>query len=352
MTGSVDKAGAVRLGDLAERIGAKLKGDPDVEIVGVGPLREALPSQLSFLADGRHLPELMESRAAAFIVPPPFENIDRNLLVCANPYLAMALAAQRFAEPPHLPAGIDGSARVGEGCDLAPGVSVGPLALVGSGCRIGKGTRIYGGAVVGSDVQIGEDCLVYPRAVIQNGCRIGNGVIIHSGAVIGSDGFGFAPDERGRHVKIPQMGIVQIDDDVEIGANSTIDRATFGKTWIQRGTKIDNLVMIGHNVVVGEDSILVAQVGISGSTRVGSHVVLAGQVGISGHLEIGDGVRIGAKSGVHASIPAGDVSGIPAMPHKEWTKAMAVVRRLPQLREELRGLRAKVRELEDALRGE
>ena len=352
MKGILEEARVILLGDLAERIGATVKGDPNIEIRGTGPLRESLPDQLSFLADAGHLPELLESRAAAFIVPPSFGNIDRTLLLCDNPYLAMARAAQLFARPPYLAPGIDGGALVGAECELAPDVSVGPLAQLGVQCRVGRGTRIYGGAYLGCGVQIGEDCLIHPGATILDGCRIGNRVIIHSGTVVGSDGFGFAQDERGRHVKIPQVGIVQIDDDVEIGANSTIDRATFGRTWIQRGVKIDNLVMVAHNVVVGEDSILIAQVGVSGSSRLGRHVVLAGQVGIAGHLEIGDRVRIGAKSGVHNSIRRGDVSGIPAVPHKEWLKNMAGIRRLPQLREELRQLRAKVRELEESLRGE
>jgi UDP-3-O-[3-hydroxymyristoyl] glucosamine N-acyltransferase len=230
---------------------------------------------------------------------------------------------------------------------------VGPLAQIGTDSRIGRGTRIYGGAYLGAGVTVGEDCLVYPGVTILDGCCIGNRVIIHSGTVIGGDGFGFAQDEQGRHVKIPQVGIVQIDDDVEIGANCTIDRATFGRTWVQRGTKIDNLVMLAHNVEVGEHSILVSQVGVSGSTRLGKHVILAGQAGIVGHIEIGDGARVGAKSGVSHSIKAGeDMSGSPAMPHKEWLKAMVTLRRLPQMREELRNLTKKIAELEELLHRE
>ena len=194
---------------------------------------------------------------------------------------------------------------------------------------------------------------VAPGVTVLDGCRIGNGVIIHSGTVIGSDGFGYAQDEQGHHFKIPQTGIVQVDDDVEIGANCTVDRATFGRTWIQRGAKIDNLVQIAHNVVVGEDSILIAQVGISGSTRIGRHVILAGQVGVAGHLEIGDRVRVGAKSGVPHSIKAGeDVIGIPAVSRKEWFKAITSARRLDRVRAELRELGKKVQELEKELHGE
>jgi UDP-3-O-[3-hydroxymyristoyl] glucosamine N-acyltransferase len=262
--------------------------------------------------------------------------------------LSLAKAAQLFAENPDPPEGVHESAWVGDGVHLGKGVSIGPLAHVGHGASIGSGTVILGGAYLGSGVCVGENCLIHPRATILDRCRLGNRVIIHSGVVIGSDGFGFAQDEKGRHIKIPQVGIVQIDDDVEIGANCTIDRATFGRTWIQQGTKIDNLVQIAHNVTVGEHSILVAQVGISGSTRIGKHVILAGQVGIVGHIEIGDRVRIGAQSGVPYSVKAGeDVLGSPAMPHKEYLRCAAGFRHLPRFREELRELKAKVGKLEE-----
>jgi UDP-3-O-[3-hydroxymyristoyl] glucosamine N-acyltransferase len=197
---------------------------------------------------------------------------------------------------------------------------------------------------------VGEDCMIYPGVTILDSCRIGNRVIIHSGAVIGADGFGFAQDESGRHFKIPQMGTVQIDDDVEIGANCTIDRATFDRTWIQEGTKIDNLVMVAHNVVVGKHSLIISQTGISGSTRLGNHVILGGQVGLVGHIEIGDGARIGAKSGVNRSVkPWEDISGIPAVPHKEFLRNAANVRRIDSLKLELRELRARVHQLEEKL---
>ena len=194
------------------------------------------------------------------------------------------------------------SAFIGEGVSFGEGVSAGPFAHVGNNSQIGAGSKIGSGAYIGKDVRIGDMCLDRTQGYIVDRCIIGNRVIIHSGAVIGADGYGYAQDEQGRHVKIPQTGIVQIDDDVEIGANTTIDRATFGRTWIKRGVKIDNLVMIAHNVVVGEDSLLVAQVGISGSTRIGDHVALGGQAGIAGHLQIGDRTKIAAKAGIHHSI--------------------------------------------------
>ena len=207
------------------------------------------------------------------------------------------------------------------------------------------------GAFIGKEVRIGAGCLIHPRACILDRCVIGERVIIHSGAVIGADGFGYAQDERGRHVKIPQTGIVQIDDDVEIGANTTVDRATFGRTWIKRGAKIDDLVMIAHNVEVGEDTALVGQVGVSGSTRIGDHVVMAGQVGIAGHLHIGDGVKIGAKSGIHSSIKAGqNILGIPGVPYEQWIKNYVNIQRLPRLKEALKRLGERVQTIEEALK--
>jgi len=341
------------LGELAELSGAVVKGDPEVRIDGVSALEDAGPSKLSFLMHSRYVSYLPQCRAAAVVVAPAFKDLDFPLLICEQPYLALARVAQLFSEPPPLTPGVHERAYIGEDVHMGEGASIGALAYIGANCRIGRSTRIYGGAYLGTGVQIGDDCLIYPRVTILDKCRIGNRVIIHSGTVIGSDGYGFAQDEQGRHVKIPQAGIVEIDDDVEIGANCTLDRATFGRTWIGRGTKIDNLVQIGHNVTVGEHSLLVGQVGISGSTRIGKHVTLAGQVGVVGHIEIGDRVRVGAKSGVHQSVKAGeDISGYPAVPHKEWLKTVTNLRRLSQFKEELRQLKAKVQELEEALHGE
>jgi UDP-3-O-[3-hydroxymyristoyl] glucosamine N-acyltransferase len=341
------------LEELAQLTGARIKGNPQIRLYGVGSVEHATSDQLSFISDERYLPLIAACRAAALIVPPALEDLDRPLLISSRPYLTMARAAQLFSSPPYLPAGIHESASIGEGAHAGEGVRVGALAQIGCRTRLGEKTRVYGGAYLGCDVLVGEDCLIYPNVTVLDGCRIGNRVIIHSGTVVGSDGFGFAQDEMGRHHKIPQTGIVQIDDDVEIGANCTIDRAAYGRTWVQRGTKIDNLVQIAHNVVIGEHSILIAQVGVSGSTRLGRHVVLAGQVGVVGHIEIGDGVRVGAQSGVGRSVKAGeDVSGSPVMPHKEWLKMTVNVKHLPQLRTELRQLKTRVLELEKAIHGE
>lgn len=340
----------ITLGEIAERLGAVLSGDPETLIDGIASLEDAGPSQLSFLTHARHAPSLADCKAAALIVPPTFKDLKFPLLVCEQPYLAMAKTAQLFVKPPCTLTGIHPTAHLGEAVQLEQDVSIGALVHIGAHSSIGSRSCIMGHVYLGAGVRLGKDCLIYPGVTILDGCQIGSRVIIHSGTVIGSDGFGYAQDERGRHVKIPQAGTVQIDDDVEIGANCTIDRGTFGKTRIGCGCKIDNLVQIGHNVVVGEHSILVSQVGISGSTRIGRHVVLAGQVGVVGHISIGDGVRVGAKSGVSNSVQAAqDVSGIPAVPHKEWLRNSAHIRRLAYYREELRQLKMKVQEFERLL---
>ncbi len=341
------------LGDLARMFNAEVKGNPDLRIRGIGPLDAALPDQLSFLSDPRYRNLVSGSKAAAVIVPPECRDLELNLLICASPYLVFAKAAQLFAAGGEREAGIHPDAFVGSGVSLGGSVGIGPLAHVGDSCTVGQKTYISAGVYIGKNVQIGEDCFIHPRASILDGCVIGNRVIIQSGAVIGADGFGYAHDDQGRHFKIPQNGIVQIDDDVEVGANTTIDRATFGKTWIKRGAKIDNLVMIAHNVVVGEDCVFAAQVGIAGSTQLGNQVLLGGQVGIAGHIKIGDRVKIGAKAGIlHSIKPGKNIMGIPGVDYDDWFKTYANIQRLPRLKDQLKRLGEKVQRLEEALKGD
>jgi len=338
------------LKELAERFGASVKGNAEIQIEGIESLKQARSGQLSFVTGPRLRDEAIACAASALIVPPSLDDLDRHLLIHPSPYLLFARIAQLFDEPLRLNDGIHGSAHVSEEAEIGPGVRIGPMAHLGPGSRIGPGSSICGTAYIGADVQIGCDCVIHPGAVILDRCLIGDRVIIHSGTVIGSDGFGYTPDEEGRHIKIPQSGIVQIDDDVEIGSNTSVDRATFDRTWIQRGTKIDNLVQVAHNVVIGEDSILAGQVGISGSSRLGCHVILAGQVGLADHVEIGDGTRIGAKSGVAHSIKGGqDVMGIPAVPKKQFFKTITHLQRLSQYRDEIKDLQSRVQELEHKL---
>ena len=316
---------------IAQSLGGSLSG-PDRVVRAVQSLDEAGPQDLSFLAHPRYLPLLETSRAGGVLVPPGVVSPRLSLVVVDHPYVALA-QVMALLHPTRRPeAGIHPNSAVAADCALAPGVSIGPFVSVGRGCRIGERTVLGAGTSLGEEVILGEDCLIHPGVRILDRCRVGNRVIIHAGTVIGSDGFGFALD-RGSHLKIPQIGNVTLEDDVEIGANVTVDRATFGTTRIRRGTKIDNLVQIGHNCDIGEDCILVAQVGLSGSVRVGRGTIFAGQSGSVGHIRIGDGVRVGAKSAVTSDLPDGAfVTGHPAREHKEWKKAQASLGRLPELR--------------------
>jgi len=339
------------LGELGLMLDSEVKGDPDLRVSGITALDCASAGQLSFLVDPRYRHLVSGCRASALLVSPKFRDLEFNLLIARNPQLALAKAVRLFVPDSQEAAGIHPAAFVGEGVLLGEGVSVGPFAHIGDNSQIDDGTRIGASAFLGKEVRIGKGCLIHPRACVLDRCIIGDRVIIHAGVVIGADGYGYAQDELGRHVKIPQTGIVQIDDDVEIGANTTVDRAAFGRTWIKRGAKIDNLVMIGHNVVVGEDSLLVAQVGISGSARLGDNVVLAGQVGINGHVQIGDRVKVGAQSGIHHSIePDQAVVGYPAVPLDEFIRNYTNIRRLPKLKEALRRLEERVKTIEEALK--
>jgi UDP-3-O-[3-hydroxymyristoyl] glucosamine N-acyltransferase len=345
-----DRHSTYSLRELAERFGASTKGDDQVQIEGIESLKQARIGRLSFVTGPRHREEAKACAASALIVPPSLDDLDRPLLIHPNPYLLFARIAQLFQEPLRLNDGIHATAHVSEEAQIGSGVRIGPMAHVGPGSCIGSGSSICGTAYIGSDVRIGCDCVIHPGVAILDRCLIGDRVIIHSGTVIGCDGFGYAQDEEGCHIKIPQSGIVQIDDDVEIGSNTSVDRATFDRTWIQRGTKIDNLVQVAHNVVIGEHCILVGQVGISGSSRLGRHVILAGQVGLADHVEIGDGTRIGAKSGVAHSIRGGqDFIGIPAMPKKQFFRNIMHLQRLSQYRDEIKELQSRVQELESKL---
>jgi UDP-3-O-[3-hydroxymyristoyl] glucosamine N-acyltransferase len=257
-----------------------------------------------------------------------------------------------FLESPFVATGVHPQAVLGRECHIPREVSIGPFVCLGARVRLGERVTLHAGVVLYDDVEIGDDAVLHANVTVYQGCRIGARSIVHAGAVIGADGFGYAADERGRHLKRPQVGIVEIEADVEIGANAAIDRATFGRTLIRQGAKIDNLVQIGHNVEVGEDSLLVAQVGIAGSTTLGRGVVLGGQAGLGGHLRLGDRVMVAAKSGVHTSPEAGAVlAGIPAIGHRRWLRASTAYAQLPELVKELRALRKQVAALERAEAG-
>ena len=326
---------------IAALVGGKVEeGKGGAIISGVASIADAAEGSLTFFGNPRYLPALKATKATAALVPLDFnEEIPAVKIRVENPSLAFAQLLEKTAPAPVVyKPGIHPTAVIGENVSLAPDVSVQPYAVIESGSRIGAGSVIGAHVFIGQEVVIGENCIVYPNVTLRERSLIGNRVIIHSGTVIGGDGFGYELD-KGRYVKIPQIGFVQIDDDVEIGSNTTIDRARFGRTWIQEGTKIDNLVMIAHNVTVGRHSILISQVGISGSTRLGNYVTLAGQVGLVGHIEIGDKAVVGAKSGVNKSIPAGErYFGIPATPGREFKERWAYQKRLKKLFERVKKL--------------
>lgn len=326
------------LAEVAGLLGAELVGDGKRSIEGIRPLDQAGPEHLSFLHNPKYADQASESRAGAILVHSAEHLAGRDLLISDQPYLAVAKALELFNPRPRPETGVHPSAVVGDDLELGEDASVGPLVAIGRRVSIGDRTVIGAGSVVGTGARIGEDCVIHPRVVIEDGCRIGNRCILQSGVVIGSDGYGFATVD-GVHHKVPQVGIVVLEDDVEIQANTTVDRATMGETRIGRGTKVDNLVQLAHNVQVGEHCLLVSQVGISGSTKIGRSSVFAGQSGAAGHLDIGERTMVGAKAGVMKSVPDGSVlGGFPARPQKEWMKTQAAVQRLGGMRERIADL--------------
>lgn len=334
------------LNELADYLGGTIRGDGTCMVNGLAPLEAAGPDKVTFLANPKYAAKVAETGAGAVLMAPGAESYGRNVIEVANPYLAFAKLLNLFYVQPHEPRGVMPESSFGTNVVFGNGISVYPGVIIGDNVSIGDRCVLYPGAVLYNGVTIGNDTVIHANAVIRERCRIGNNCVIQPGAVIGSDGFGYAPDGQG-YYPIPQIGIVVLEDNVEIGANTCIDRAALEVTLIRRGTKLDNLVQIAHNCQIGQDCMIVSQVGISGSTKIGNHVTLAGQVGVAGHLTIGDNVLVGAQSGVPSSLAANaGYSGYPAMPHKEWLKAMAVVPRLPDLRKTVSALEKRIAELE------
>jgi UDP-3-O-[3-hydroxymyristoyl] glucosamine N-acyltransferase len=335
---------------LAERVGGKVVGDPNGLIRGVAGIREAKSGEITFVSNPRYEAALRSTEAAAVIVARPIGGLKPALLVVPDPYYAFCQIVAYFHQRPYRPRGISQQASIGKNVRLGSDLSIYPFVTIEDDAVIGDRVTLFPGVYIGEGSRVGEDSILYANVSIREEVTIGRRVIIHSGAVIGSDGFGFAT-HGGRHHKILQVGTVIIEDDVEIGANVTVDRAAMGKTVIGRGTKIDNLVQIAHNVSIGEDSLLVAQVGISGSTEIGHHVTLAGQVGVAGHLSIGDNVVVGGKSGVTKDIPSNQrVSGFPTLPHRKWLEAQASFPHLPEIRKRLAALEKKMATFERSVR--
>lgn len=332
------------LREIADLISGQVPSEhAGIEITGPASLVEAGPGDIAFFGNAKYLQALRATQASAVLVPRDFEEeIKPACIRVDDPAAAFALVLERFAPPPvQYSPGIHPSAILGVDVEIDPSVHVGAGAVIENGARIGANTIIGAQCFIGQHATIGMDCFLHPRVTIRERCKLGDRVQIHSGAVIGADGFGYELKE-GRYVKIPQTGIVQIDDNVEIGANTTVDRARFGRTWIQTGAKIDNLVQIAHNVRVGAHTIICSQVGISGSTRVGSYVTLAGQAGLVGHIEVGDQAIVAAQTGLSRNLPPKSiVCGSPARPMREWKEQIAMVHRIGRLYE-------RVKKLEDA----
>ncbi len=339
----------MKLSEIATRLGGALDGDGAIEITAVAGLKEAGEGELSFLANPKYAGQVSATAASAVIVPGDWDRpVKCALIRVENSDQSFAQAAELFYEPvPASRPGVHPSAVVDESVQLGEHVSIGPNCTVEAGVTIGDNTVVQANCVIGYKTVIGRDCLIYPLVSTREFTKIGDRVIIHNGTVVGSDGFGYAVQKDGSRTKIPQIGNVVIEDDVEIGANVAIDRARFGKTKIGRGTKIDNLVQIAHNVVVGEHSVMCGQAGISGSTTIGSKVILAGQAGLAGHLEVGDGAIVGAQSGVMKDIEPKDfVIGSPAMPHLQYKKMVANTILLPKLKEKIKQLEERVSAIE------
>jgi UDP-3-O-[3-hydroxymyristoyl] glucosamine N-acyltransferase len=335
-----------RLADLAGVVGGRVEGDPDRRVRGVATLEEAGPDDLSFLTNPRYRAALGASRAGAILVGPQTGIEGRDLLVAPEPYSALAVILERMHPQPTPLPGISSDARIASGATLGEDVAIGPFVVVGDRARIGARAVLGAGVVIGEGCSVGEDTVVMPRVVLYPGTRVGARCVLHAGVVLGADGFGFATVD-GKHRKVPQLGHVVIEDDVEIGANSTIDRGTLGETRIGRGSKLDNLVMVAHGVSIGPHGLLAAQAGIAGSTRIGSHVTFAGQSGAAGHLRLGDHVVVAAKGAVFSDVmDRSFVAGIPAVDHRAWKRSLALVKMLPELRSSLRALETRLLALE------
>ena len=343
----------MKLRDIAERLQCRLEGDGELDIVRVAPIQQAQPGDLTFVASARYLPELKTTRASAVILGK--RSAGDAAAPCAvlqadDPYSAFARAVSLFARHARPAPGIDPLSAVAADAAIGADVSIGPFVTVGAGAIVGARTILYPNAVVGPGARLGEDCVIHSQVSIRDGAVVGNRVTLHEGVVVGSDGFGFAPQKDGTHLKIPQHADVVIEDDVEIGANSTIDRPAIGETRIRAGSKIDNLVHIAHGVSIGRRSLLAAQVGIAGSTVVEDDVMVAGQSGVAGHVRVGARAKIGAKSAVLQSVDAGSfVTGHPAFDHTDWRKASVVFRQLPALKKRVEELEQRIAELEEKL---
>lgn len=349
MISTSDSVSSLTLGDLAALVDGRLEGDASIPVVGIAPVDEAQPTELTFLSSRRYVRHVAESRAGAFLVSEELEGqvSHKPRVVVTEPHRALILVLRHFQPEETLTPGVHPTAVLARGVKLGKDVSVGPYAVLDENVEIGDRTRVGAHVVVGKGARLGNDCTLHPQVVLYPATQLGNRVIVHSGTVLGADGFGYSYFD-GAHQRIPHLGRAVLHDDVEIGANSAVDRGSIGDTVVEAGVKVDNLVQIAHNVRIGALSMLAGMVGIAGSTRIGKGVWMGGQVGIINHLEIGDGARLAVATKVLRDVPAGEtMSGHPARPHREDLQRQAAAGRVPKIMERLRALEAEVRALAD-----
>jgi len=341
-----------KLSDIARLIEAELVGDGNAVISNIAKIEEAQQGDLSFIANPKYLKYADSTNASALIVEKSFatSRSDISLLKVENPYFAFLKIMEKIQTPKDQKplTGLHPASVIHPSVQIGENVYIGPNAVICENCKIGNNSIIHAGVYVGEDSSVGNSTVIYPNAVLREKTKIGNRVIIHPGAVLGADGFGFVPTKEGKYIKLPQLGGVVVEDDVEIGANTTIDRATIGNTVIKSGTKLDNLIMLAHNVVIGENTVIAAQTGIAGSTKLGKNCVIAGQVGVVGHIEIADKVSVGAQSGISKSVKKEGTAlfGSPAIEYRDSLRNESAVRQLPQLLVEFRELKQKISDLE------
>ena len=337
----------MQLKELAERLDCALDGNGEIEITGANSLERAGPGDLTFLANRKYTPLLRTTRAGAVLIAKDFSPVSQPALRCDDPYLAFAKALEFFYRPPRPPVGIHPTAVIAPSAKIGSLGSIGPYVVIEDDVEIGSNAVLHSHVVIYRGAKIGDDFYAHSHAVVREFCHLGDRVILQNGVVIGADGYGFAKQPDGSYYKMVQSGIAVMEDDVEVQANSCVDRATVGETRVKRGAKIDNLVQVGHASTVGENAILCAQVGLSGSSHLGKNVLLAGQVGVAGHLTLGDNVIATAQSGIPNDVPANSmVSGYPAMENRLWLKCSAVFSRLPELNKAVRELKARLQDPE------
>ncbi|MEW6506594.1 MAG: UDP-3-O-(3-hydroxymyristoyl)glucosamine N-acyltransferase [Bacteroidota bacterium] len=342
----------IKLKDAADFVGGIVIGDPNIDIKNIAKIEEAQEGDLTFLYLKTYEKYLNTTKASAVLISPEFKKTrtDISYIEVKNPNVALHKFVITFLKPKFILDGIDLTASIDPSAKIGMNAGIGKNVVISAGCTIGNDSMIYHNTVLMDNVKIGENCLIYPNVTIRENCILGNNVIIHSNTVVGSDGFGYIPNEKGEYEKVPQIGNVILEDDVELGSNVSIDRAAFGSTLIKKGVKIDNLVQVAHNVVIGDNTAIAAQTGISGSTKIGKHCMLGGQSGFVGHIEVADQVIVGAQSGVSKSIEkAGKYRGTPAQDMAQQLRLEAHIRNIPSLTEKIKKLEEKIASLEQKI---